>query len=85
MVDKQLQEDVQEAIQKILSKFPKNFSDLGKHNQHQVQLHIDPTVKPVNVPPRTVPYHLKKQVDRVIKEMIENDMIDEHPTNEPAP
>ena len=85
MVDRQLQEDAQEAMQKILSEFPQNFSGLGKLHKHQVQLHIDPTVKPVNVPPRTVPYHLKERVDRVINEMIENDVIEEHPTNEPAP
>ena len=39
----------------------------------------------MTVPPRSVPYHLKECVNKAIEEMIQRDIIEEHPTNEPAP
>ena len=39
----------------------------------------------MTVPPRSVPYNLKERVDKAIKEMIDQDVIEEHPTTEPQP
>ena len=50
-----------------------------------MKLHVDPTIKPVTVPPCPAPYHLKEWVDKAKKEMIDQEVIEEHPTNEPAP
>ena len=39
----------------------------------------------MTVPPRPVPYHLKERVDKAIEKMIDQDVIEEHTKNEPAP
>ena len=73
-----------ESLQNILSEFPENFQGIGCLRGHQVRLHIDKSVKPVVTPPRTTPYHLEERVDKVIDEMIVNDVIEKLPENEPA-
>ena len=73
------------AIQDILAAYPENFSSLGKLNGHVVKLHVDDNVKPVAEPPRRVPYHLESRVEESIVEMMKNDVIEEHPSGEPAP
>ena len=84
MINKQLIPEGKHHLQSILEQFPENFIGLGKLRGHQVKLHIDPSVKPVIVPPRSAPYHLKDRVDKAIQEMITHDVIEEHPSNEPA-
>lgn len=74
-----------QTLQDCLAKYPDNFKGLGKLHNHQVKLHIDATVKPVNVPPRSIPYHLQTRAQDVIDQMIRDDVIEEHPPNEPAP
>ena len=86
MVNKELPKPNQQKIQDILAKYPEVFSDkLGKHNNYQVTFHVDPSVKPVVTPPKPTPYHLKERVDKILKQMIEDDVIEEHPRDEPAP
>ena len=68
-----------------MSRYPQNFTGLGKLRNHQVKLHVDETVKPVNVPPHSIPYHLQERAQHAIDEMIQQDEIEEHPPNEPAP
>ena len=36
-------------------------------------------------PATPTPYHLKDRLDKMLKEMIQNDVIEEHPIDEPAP
>ena len=74
-IDKTFKGEEKEGLQKILADFTENF----------VKLHVDPDAKPVIVPPRITPYHLKDRVDKAIKDMIDQDVIEEHPTNQPAP
>ena len=73
------------GIQEILAAYPENFSNLGKLNGHVVRLHVDDNVKPVAEPPRRIPYHLENRVEESISEMLKNDVIEEHPSSEPAP
>ena len=76
----------QQHIQNILARNPEVFSEkLGKHRNYQVKFHIDPTVKPVVSPARPTPYHLTERIGKVINELIENDVLEEHPVGEPAP
>jgi len=74
-----------EEIQTIITKYSENFSGLGKLKNYQVKLHVNKEVKPKTDPPRTVPYHLRERADKIIAEMCSNDIIEEHPTTEPAP
>ena len=71
-------------INHILAKYPQNFKGLGKLKDYQVKLFTDSSIKPVAVPPRVIPYHLRARVYDSIKEMIRDGAIEEHPVNEPV-
>ena len=66
-------------------KYPQNFTGLGQLKHHQIKLHTDPNVKPINVPPRSIPYNLQDREQKVIEDMIKQGVSEEHPTYEPAP
>ena len=86
MIDSNLSGKDKEDIQSILTNYPENFQNkIGKHTSYQVKLHVDSSVKPIVTPPTPTPYHLVKRIERVIDEMLKNDVIEEHPTNQPAP
>ena len=72
-------------IASIIQQYPENFKGLGKLNNYQVKLYFDENVKPVAVPPRTIPYHLQTRVADSLDSMIKDGVIEEHPSNEPAP
>ena len=65
-------------------RYTHNFQGIGKLKNHSVKLHVNTEVKPIATPPRSVPYHLKERVSRVIEDMIKQDTIEEHPINEAA-
>ena len=73
------------TLNNLLSKYSTNFNGLGKLNNHTVKLYSDPSVKPVAVPPRIIPYHLKSRFRESLHKMIEDDVIEKHPEREPAP
>ena len=72
-------------LQNILAEYPQNFSGLGKLKDYKVKLHCNPEVKPVNVPAHSFPYHLKERAQKAVDEMIKQDVIEEHPPDQPAP
>ena len=71
-------------IASIIQQYLENFKGLGKLNNYQVKLYFDENVKPVAVPPRTIPYHLQTRVADSLNSMIKHGVIEEHPSNEPA-
>ena len=73
------------AMQDILCQYPQVFEGTGKLRDHQVNLLVNSNVKSVAEPPRRIPYHLKDRVDEKIEEMMKSDVIEEHPTGQPAP
>ena len=74
-----------QGLQEILSGYPECFSGIGKLRGYQVKLHTEAEVKPVAEPPRRIPYHLKERVDNAISLMLQDDVIEEHPSSEQAP
>ena len=62
-----------------------NFTGLGRLHDHQVQFHVNENIKPINVPPRSVPYHLQERAQQAVDEMIKQEVIEEHPPDQPAP
>ena len=76
--------DPKGEIQSSLAEYSHNFRGIGKLKNHQIKLHVNTEVKLVATPPRSVPYHLKEQVSRVIQEMINQDIIEQHPINQPT-
>jgi len=85
MIEQQTTVNRKDLLQSLLAKYLENFNGLGKLQNHYVKLHTNPEVKPVTVPPRSVPCHLKERVDKAIDEIIKQDVIEEHPVNQPAP
>ena len=69
----------------VIQNYPHNFKGLGKMKEYQVKLYTDNSIKPVAVPPRPIPYHLKARVSDVLEKMIQEGVIEEHPPDEPAP
>ena len=74
-----------QGLQEILSSYPECFTGIGKLRGYQVKLHTEPNVKPVAEPPRRTLYHLEERVDNAIGHMFHDDIIEEHPSSEPAP
>ena len=85
MIETDVPSESKQLLQNTLKNYPENFTGLGKLRHYQVKLHIDKSVKPVAVPPRSVPYHLQGRFQNAIDEMIRQDVIEEHPVNESAP
>ena len=77
--------DLQGKIQSCLAEYPHTFKGIGKLKNYQIKLNINTEAKPVATPPRSIPYHLRDQASRVIQDMINQDIIEEHPINQPAP
>ena len=60
----------------LRQQYPEVFKGVGKLNTKQINLYIDPEVKPVAQPPRRIPYNLRKVVENKIKELIELDIVE---------
>ena len=82
---KMIKLEAKQTMQDILCKYPQVFKGTGKLRDHQVNLLVNADVKSVAEPPRRIPYHLKDRVDEKIDEMSRSDVIEEHPTGQPAP
>ena len=72
-------------MQSILCRYPQNFKGIGKLRGYSVKSHVDPQVKPVAEPLKRIPYHLKDRVEEAVSEMLASDVIEGHPSGEPAP
>ncbi|CAF0746075.1 unnamed protein product [Brachionus calyciflorus] len=60
-----------------LNKYPNFFSEkIGKIKGIQIKLHIDTSVKPVQLPHRRIPFHLRERVEEEIKRMLDMDIIE---------
>ena len=71
-------------ISSIREHYLQNFKGLGKLQNFQVKLYTDNSIKPVAIPPRSVPYHLKARVSDAT-DMLKEGVIEEHPINDPSP
>ena len=76
-------ECVEDEVQEILADYPGCLDGVGKLKDYQVHLHVDETVKPVALPPRPVPYHLRHQLEMELRNMEEQGIIEPH--EGPAP
>ncbi len=60
----------------ITSKYSSVFNGVGKLNNYKLKVHINPNVPPVAQPHRRVPVHIRKAVDKKLKELEELDIIE---------
>uniref|UniRef100_A0A7M5UIV2 CCHC-type domain-containing protein n=1 Tax=Clytia hemisphaerica TaxID=252671 RepID=A0A7M5UIV2_9CNID len=68
----------------ILDKHSNIFKGLGCMTNVQVKLHMNQDMTPVQQPIRRVPWHTRQRVDEEIQRLLDSDIIEEIPTNEPT-
>ena len=60
----------------VIMRYPELFTGIGKLKGKEIKLHIDETVKPVAQPHRRIPFHLRKKVEKEIKLLEDQDIIE---------
>ena len=72
-------EEPDEEKQKLIKKFPEIFNGaVGRLKDYEVKFHVNTKVRPVIQPKRPIPFHLRSRLEKELKEMEENDIIEEH-------
>ena len=74
-----------QVLHDVLQQYPSVFKGVGKMKNYTVKLLAQENSKPVAEPPRRIQYHLVNRVREALNEMMENDVIEEHPQGEHAP
>ena len=64
------------TIDDLERKYPQLFAGVGKMKNYEAKLYVDPTVKPVAQMNRRVPFHLQPAVEKELKQMIADDIIE---------
>ena len=60
----------------IVSQYDTLFNSIGKLRNHQVKLHIDPSIPPVAQSHRRLPFHLRSKVEEELRELENADIIE---------
>ena len=70
-------------IPDILKEFSELTSGIGEYKGSPVKIHIDESVKPVAQPHRRIPFHVRKQVEEKLDQLMKDDIIEraEGPTS----
>ena len=74
---------VSPSHQVLVRKFPSLFKGVGTLKDYKVKLYVNKDVPPVYQPARPVPFHIRDKLERELKKMEEEDVIEEH--HGPAP
>ena len=64
------------TLEKLAAEHPELFENVGKLKNHEVNLHIDESVKPVAQPHRRIPFHLRKKVEDELQSLLDQDIIE---------
>ncbi|CAB4009137.1 Transposon Ty3-I Gag-Pol poly [Paramuricea clavata] len=85
--DRNSMKNIDINTQKILDKFPELSDGIRWLQNYEQSLHVDRTVSPIAQRPRTVPFHLRKQVSDKLEELQSLDIIElaEGPTSWVSP
>ena len=75
--------DLPPETSQLVTEFPRLFDGVGLMKNYKVKMHIDPSVKPVAEPPRPIPFHVQEKLERELKKMEDQDIIEPH--TGPAP
>ena len=69
---------------RLAAKYPRVFEDrVGRLKDYEVKLYVDEDVRPIAERRRPVPYHLREKCNKVLDQMEEEGLIEEH--HGPAP
>ena len=72
-------------MSKLKQEYPTVFNGIGKLKDHEVHLHLKNDAKPVVQKPRKTLFHLRKQTEKKLKELENNDIIEFVPAGTPTP
>ena len=61
----------------ICKRFPRVFHGVGKMKNVDVKLHIDLNVKPVKQTHRRIPFHQRHNVEKCLKDLLDQDIIEQ--------
>ena len=75
---------VNSEVQDITKEYDFIFHGIGKHKHAQVRLLENTSVKPVAQKNRRIPYHYREKLETEIKRLLDADVIEEVPANEPT-
>ena len=64
------------TLEKLAAEHPELFENVGKLKNHEVNLHIDESVKPVAQPHRRIPFHLRKKTEDELQSLLDQDIIE---------
>ncbi|MCG7879290.1 MAG: RNase H-like domain-containing protein, partial [Candidatus Thiodiazotropha endolucinida] len=67
---------VNTETERILASYQDRFEGLGKLKDFELKLHVDESVKPVAQPARKIPFKMRSQVERKLKELEAQDVIE---------
>ena len=60
-----------------MQQYPRLFQGIGKLKDVEIKLHIDKQVKPVAQPARRIPFHLRQQVEKQLKLLEQQGIIEQ--------
>jgi len=73
------------AVQKIVNMYPEVFTGVGKLKGHSLTLNIDPEVIPQAQPQRRIPFHIREKVEKAVKDLEKEGIIEPVPDTQPTP
>ncbi|XP_031574960.1 uncharacterized protein K02A2.6-like [Actinia tenebrosa] len=65
------------TVDDIVREFPECFKGVGKLNNYQAKIHVDPNVKPVAQQYRRLPFSMREKVEVKLEELVNMDIIEE--------
>ena len=71
-----------ENVNGLLEEYKDRFVGIGKLKGVQVDLNVDPGVKPVTQPPRRQPFSIRQKMEEELQHLLEQDIIEK--VNEPT-
>ena len=63
--------------EQLMQQYPRLFQGIGKLKDIEIKLHIDKQVKPVAQPARWIPFHLRHQVEKQLKLLEQQGIIEQ--------
>ena len=69
--------DMNSSTEAIVTRFPAVFDGVGKLKDYQLTIHTDNSVTPIAQPLRRTPFHVRKDVERKLKELEDLDIIED--------
>ena len=61
---------------RLRQEYPEVFNGIGKLQNYQLKLHIDPTIPPRTQPHRRIPFHVRRQVESELQYLEQQDIIE---------